>query len=378
MRRIEGWPWASVPWSPRPHVELPVTGRRQARLNPESKWIVEEVPQLRIIDDHLWDLVKERQRDSRSRVTTKDKGVRSERARRPRYLLSGLLRCGTCGDGFSKISQAHYGCSAARNKGTCDNLLTVRRDELEAKVLDGLRDHLMHPELVKTFVDEFRREVNRQAAEQNIRRNQSERDLERTERDIRRLIEAIKAGVPGAAVKDEMTTLEARRIDLLSQLKEAPPPMPRLHPNIAEVYRQKVDNLAEALNEERTCTEAAECIRELIEEIRLVPDNGKLKVELYGQLAALINLANEHPRSKATDVQITLVAGTRSHLYRTRFRYERDPKIGPKATYTEHAFIINESENRSNCEPHSDAARGQWVVALYRLSANFCRGRFCA
>ncbi|MGA8690598.1 MAG: recombinase family protein, partial [Methyloceanibacter sp.] len=184
-------------------------------------------------------------------------------------------------------------------------MLTVRRDELEAKVLDGLRDHLMHPELVKTFVDEFRREVNRQAAEQNIRRNQSERELERTERDIRRLIEAIKAGVPGAAVKDEMTTLEARRIDLLSQLKEAPPPMPRLHPNIAEVYRQKVDNLAEALNEERTCTEAAECIRELIEEIRLVPDNGKLNVELYGELAALINLANEHPRSRGRGVQVT-------------------------------------------------------------------------
>jgi hypothetical protein len=54
----------------------------------------------------------------------------------------------------------------------------------------------MHPELVKTFVDEFRREVNRQADEQNIRCNQSERDLERTERDIRRLIEGIKACVP--------------------------------------------------------------------------------------------------------------------------------------------------------------------------------------
>ena len=62
--------------------------------------------------------------------------VRSERARRPRYLLSGLLRCGTCGGGFSKISQTHYGCSTARNKGTCRNLLTLRRDDLEAKVLD--------------------------------------------------------------------------------------------------------------------------------------------------------------------------------------------------------------------------------------------------
>lgn len=44
-------------------------------------------------------------------------GIRSERARRPAYLLSGLLKCGVCSSGFSKISQSHYGCSAARNKG---------------------------------------------------------------------------------------------------------------------------------------------------------------------------------------------------------------------------------------------------------------------
>jgi hypothetical protein len=45
-------------------------------------------------------------------------------------------------------------------------------------------------------------------------------------------------------------------------------------------------NLAQALNDEHMRLEAAECIRELIEEIRLVPDNGKLRVELYGELAA--------------------------------------------------------------------------------------------
>jgi hypothetical protein len=52
-----------------------------------------------------------------------------------------------------------------------------------------------------------------------------------------------------------------------------------------------------------------------------MPNNGKLQIELYGELAALINLGNQHPRSKGTGVQVTLVAGARSHLYRTRFRY---------------------------------------------------------
>jgi len=42
--------------------------------------------------------------------------------------------------------------------------------------------------------------------------------------------------------------------------------MPRLHPNLAELYRHKVMNLAEALNDDHTRLEAAECIRDLIEE----------------------------------------------------------------------------------------------------------------
>jgi site-specific DNA recombinase len=300
-------------WNRQQFIKDPNTGRRQARLNPETKWIVESVPHLRILDDHLWNLVKVRQRVSRSRVMTNDKGIRSERARRPRYLLSGLLKCGTCGGGFSKISQTHYGCSTARNKGTCNNLLTLRRDELEAKVLDGLRHQLMHPEMVKTFIDEFHREWNRQAAEHDALRDRVTHDLEKTEREVRRLIEAIKAGVPGAAVKNEMTTLEARRADLLGQLEAAPRPMPRLHPNIAGIYRQKIASLGEALNDEHTRTEAAECIRELIEEIRLVPEKGKLSIQLFGELAAIINLANA-PRSGGTGAQVTLVAGARNHL----------------------------------------------------------------
>jgi site-specific DNA recombinase len=219
-------------WNRQQFIKDPNTGRRQARLNRETNWIMEEVPHLRIVDDHLWDRVKERQQDCRSRVMTDDKGIRSERARRPNYLLSGLLKCGTCGGGFSKISQSHYGCSTARDKGTCNNLLTMRRDQLEAKVLDGLRDQLMHPELVAIFIDEFRKEVNRQRAEQDRYRDRTTRDLEKTQREIRRLVEAIKAGVPGAAVKDEMASLEARRVEFLAHLETAPPPMPRLHPTL--------------------------------------------------------------------------------------------------------------------------------------------------
>ena len=60
-------------WNRQQFIKDPNTGRRQARLNPETKWIVESVPHLRILDDDLWNLVKVRQRVSRSRVMTKTK-----------------------------------------------------------------------------------------------------------------------------------------------------------------------------------------------------------------------------------------------------------------------------------------------------------------
>ncbi len=75
------------------------------------------------------------------------------------------------------------------------------------------------------------------------------------------------------------------------------------------MYRQKVDNLHAALAHENTRQEAAEVLRELIEEIRLIPEDGELKIELYGQLAALLNLANKNPRSDEQGLQVTMVAG---------------------------------------------------------------------
>jgi site-specific DNA recombinase len=296
-------------WNRQHFIKDPNTGRRQARLNPEPEWIIEDVPHLRIIDQDLWDQVKSRQSNTRHRVTTKTNGVRSERARRPRYLLSGLLRCAVCGGGYAKISQHHYGCSTARNKGTCNNLLSIRRDAIEASVLEGLKEHLMHPDCVQEFVAEFHKEMNRLAATQDVERDRLVRDLDKTERDIQKLIEAIKDGVPGSAVKDEMKSLEEQRKTLTYNLEKAPAPMPRLHPNLDKLYRDKVARLTDSLNEEHTQSEAAEAIRDLIDEVRLMPKDGKLKIELFGELAALINLANEHPRSKETGVQITLVAG---------------------------------------------------------------------
>ena len=57
--------------------------------------------------------------------------------------------------------------------------------------------------------------------------------------------------------------------------------------NLAELYRRKVAALADALNAETMRSEATAAMRGLIEEIRLAPADGKLRIELFGELAAL-------------------------------------------------------------------------------------------
>ena len=226
--------------------------------------------------------------------------------------------------GYSKISQQHYGCSTARNKGTCDNMLTIRRDIVEETVLSGLKEQMMQPDAYKEFVSEFNREMNRLGASEDQERTRLDIDLSHIDRDLARLIDAIKSGVPGSAVINEIATLELRKTELENKLNAVPAPQPRLHPRLADVYRDKVANMVEALNAPDTVANAAEAIRGLIEAVRLVPEEGKLRIEIYGELGALISLGqehkNKHPGEDPSGVQITLVAGAHSHLYRTSLK----------------------------------------------------------
>ncbi len=92
----------------------------------------------------------------------------------------------------------------------------------------------------------------------------------------------------------------------------------RLHPNLAEVYRQKIQNLRDALNQDDSRADAAGLLRSLIDEIRLVPVDGQLDIYLVGNLAAILDLCEKkHPGASDTGVQITLVAGARSLPFRT-------------------------------------------------------------
>ena len=283
-------------WNRLRYVKDPETGKRVSRLNPESGWIVQNVAALRIIDQDLWERVKTRQGALEAGRRSGDAPGYWDR-RRPRYLFTGLMRCAVCGGGIVHFNKVYIGCANARNKGTCDNKATMRRDDLENAVLDGLQNRLMEPARTKIFCEEYARAMNRLHAEHNAQRAADADALSKAERDLARLVQALLDGVPASAVREKMAELEARRDALRNRLAASEDTGIRLHPNMAEYYRTQIADLRAALTEAGRRMEAAEIVRKLVDRIELSPvvRSGRktLSVSLYGRLAGILAMATK-------------------------------------------------------------------------------------
>ncbi len=226
------------------------------------------------------------------------------RAHRRRFLFSGLLVCGLCGGGYTIVAHDRYGCASHKSKGTCGNTRTILRPEIEERVLAGLKERLLAPDLFREFAREVQRELEARTRDADRERVRLERELAAVDRKIEAMLKAIEDGFYNPSMKQRMTALESEKLVLQSRLDQlgAAPPI-RLHPNLSAVYTEKVARLADALNAPETKAEAGEIIRSLIERIVLTPEGERLKAELYGDLAGI--LASARGRSgNAADPEV--------------------------------------------------------------------------
>ena len=103
-------------------------------------------------------------------------------------------------------------------------------------------------------------------------------------------------------------------------MAEALPAAPDIHPNIAEIYRKKVERLAEALGQPAERDEAADAVRGLIERVTLFPGakRGEMSATLHGEFGTILEWISGHERTEnnntpvafATGVSVSVVAGT--------------------------------------------------------------------
>ena len=281
-------------WNRLRYTKDPATGRRVSRINPREDWICRDVPELRILDDNLWNCVQTRLgaiRDSDS--IAKARATKFWTRRRPQHLLTGKAVCGICGGPAAPIGKDYIACSAARRQGTCTNRASIRRSEIERWIVEALRHQLMAPDLVREFIRTFNDEVNRTRRDCDHRRDGLQREQKDLERRIDTLLDAFASGaLKGASVQAKLEALEARQGEVAKELAGLSAEPVRLHPNLADLYRRKVAALQYLLENDATRTEAVEIIRSLVEQVIFRPTaEAGLEVELVGDIAGMVHLA---------------------------------------------------------------------------------------
>ena len=109
----------------------------------------------------------------------------------------------------------------------------------------------------------------------------------------------------------------AQRRDTLVMNSLAPAPSPvRLHPNLGEVYRRKVEELDAALRDPLIHDEALEIVRGLIDRLVIHPaEGGGFAGRVIGDIARMVELGGGTERKKAalderTACSVKVVAGT--------------------------------------------------------------------
>ena len=271
-------------------VKNPDTGKRISRLNPETEWVKTQVRELRIIDDESWKKVQE--------IKARYSSLKGNKRQTKKRLLTGLVKCGSCGGAMTIVNRNRYYCSAKRERGTCNSTVGIKVQELEDRILTGLRDILVGKEgMIEVFVEEFKAEVARLRKTRGALDRQVQQDLNKVNTAIKRCLRFITEGDgdPGL-VRDELRSLEDRKRSLEQAQKiSVEEALVEVHPNIADLYAKKVINLQSLLEDDVTCQQATDLVRSMVDRVDVAEgvERGKPEVTLVGTLAAILDYASQ-------------------------------------------------------------------------------------
>lgn len=229
----------------------PQTQKRVSRLRPEEEWLRVAVPELRIVDDALWTRVKERQ--EACRVTRRKGSNGGGIGPRPKYLLSGFLRCAQCGGHLTVAGQVHkrYYCKTAKEQGPslCTGINGLLKDEAEHLVLAGLKRALLTSGAFIRFRQEYTQAMANANQLINADRASLARQLGTVATEIRNGTDAIMAGVNSPALLEALSKAEMRKAEILLKQRKLEGKAPMLPTDLDAAYARHVHKLEKFLAE---------------------------------------------------------------------------------------------------------------------------------
>lgn len=228
-------------WNRSRWVKDPDTQKRTRVDRPQSEWMIVERPELRIVTDEEWALVRDRMGTNRLHTY----GVKACPVKKT--LLGGLLLCGKCGGPVIAVSHHAYGCANAKYRGpTACTGIRAPRKAIESTVTRHLREWLALPANAKRINQEMEQlaATARQKSTDEVRRRS--RLSAHLEKELQGLVDAVASGVRSQAVLARMAATEAE-LDFC----RTPPWSPAFDPEtMSEACRHTLANLGDALKTE--------------------------------------------------------------------------------------------------------------------------------
>jgi site-specific DNA recombinase len=230
-----------VHWNTSEWRKDPDTGKRQRVARPRSEWITHRDDSLRIVSDDLW------QRAQRRLVPAKA-DTRLKAGGKPKYLLSGLLRCEDCGAHYTLADGRCYACSSNHEGNACGNTVRVRKDHVEDVLLRGPESGLIGL-LAPDRVERTARYMEAYHAERmqamQTRVAEAPRELQELVARLERLRERLRKGDPDMTADELQAAIdraEEKRRDLEAQQPSARASAKLLSilPRAAELYRRQI------------------------------------------------------------------------------------------------------------------------------------------
>ncbi|GER02104.1 resolvase [Iodidimonas gelatinilytica] len=212
-------------------VKDPETGKRVSRPNPKSEWIIEAVPNLRIIDDETWAKAQARKAQHADRPT--------HRQRRAKTLLQGLVHCAECGGRYTQKNKDYIYCMNAKEARNCTNTRGIKRAEIEERVLSVLRFALQNERFVNIFKQEFNAALKDMTSGQAEKAKRAEKQIKALDKQIGNIIDAIAEGIGTPAIKQKLIDLSAERE--IAEMKSKAPCLTAHLPETHEVLNRYGD-----------------------------------------------------------------------------------------------------------------------------------------
>ena len=208
-------------------------GKRIYKRTTSDKWVVREIPEQRIVSENLWNSVQ-------ARIETVKqvygeigrKGGMQGRSVSSPYLFSGLLKCAVCGANISIVSgkwrgrgDVVYGCpqNSYRGETVCSNDVRIFRKALEGKLLDGLQEQVMRPEVIDYVLAKFEAELTNAVDNLSGELEQMRRRKQELEREIGNLANFVAQGDCSPGLRAALVDREREIGDITGKLLDARP-----------------------------------------------------------------------------------------------------------------------------------------------------------